>query len=88
MRHRDDLPPALRPPTEEQILRIALRPTEAAKALGVCERFLRDLGRDGPPFAEVGTLRLYPISSLERWVVAMATSKAEPSPDGVEAEVV
>jgi hypothetical protein len=85
MRHREDLPPALRPPSDDPVPRIALRPTEAAKAIGVCERFLRDLGRDGPPFAEVGTLRLYPTASLEAWIVALATTKAETSTDADEA---
>ena len=86
MRTAEETPPALRPPSDDPVPRIALRPTEAAKAIGVCERFLRDLGRDGPPYAQVGSVRLYPIATLEQWLIALATRKAEASTDGVDAE--
>ena len=52
-----------------QPLRLALRPREAAEALGVSERTLRAWMRDeGLPFARVGRSVLIPHKDLEHWI--------------------
>ena len=61
------VPPALRRPIAPDVPRLALRPEEAARSLGVCERTLRDLA-DGPPVVRLGRVVLYPIPALERWL--------------------
>lgn len=48
MRSSAPVPPALRKPEASPALRLALRPDEAAAALGICSKTLRDLGGDGP----------------------------------------
>lgn len=49
--------------------RLALRPKEAAIALGVSERTLRIWMRDeGLPFARVGGVVLIPRGELEHWI--------------------
>lgn len=73
----DEIPEALRPPTEEQLLRIALKVSEAATTLGICERTLKALGGGGPPFLKCGVTRLYPVESLKQWAIAMAAVNAE-----------
>ncbi len=61
------IPPALKPFVPEPIARLALRPLEAAKALGVCERTLRAL--PGVPRLKLnGGTVLYPVAALERWL--------------------
>ena len=65
-------PPALRPPVEHPPIRLALRCDEAAAALAICSKTLRDLP-DGPAFVAIGRARLYPISVLQQWLDDRAT---------------
>ena len=51
--------------------RIALRPREAAAALGISERKLRELLPELPHVRRRGVL-LFPVRALEAWVVAEA----------------
>lgn len=57
---------------------LALRPREAAKALGIGERLLWDLTAPrGPiPCARVGTARLYPVEALRKWLADEAAKSA------------
>ena len=49
--------------------RLALRPAEAARALGVAERTLRDWMRnEGLPFVRVGGAVLVPTAQLRAWL--------------------
>ncbi len=53
--------------------RIALRPKEAAEALGVSDRILRKWMRDEDlPFLRVAGVVLVPIAGLEEWLVESA----------------
>jgi hypothetical protein len=61
------IPAALRPAVPPPIVRLALRPREAAESLGVCERTLRDLP-DVPRLKLNGGTVLYPVRELERWL--------------------
>lgn len=47
--------------------RLALRPREAAAALGISERTLRELAPQLPSIRE-GGVRLYPVESLRTWL--------------------
>ena len=47
--------------------RLALRPAEAAEALGVCERTLRRLAPELPRVIR-GGLVLYPVAGLQHWL--------------------
>jgi excisionase family DNA binding protein len=54
---------------------LALRPREAAKALGISPRHLWQLTRDGRvPCARVGKSVLYPLADLEAWLSRQAES--------------
>jgi excisionase family DNA binding protein len=49
--------------------RLALRPKEAAEALGISERTLRDWMRnEGLPYAHVGNVVLIPSAALVDWL--------------------
>jgi excisionase family DNA binding protein len=51
--------------------RLSLRPSEAAQALGVSERTLRQMMRDeGLPYCRVGGAVLIPVRELEAWLAA------------------
>lgn len=65
-RDRDPIPAALRRP-EPPAIRLALRPDEAAAALGVCTKTLRDMP-DGPPVIRLGRSVLYRVASLDAWL--------------------
>jgi excisionase family DNA binding protein len=68
----DSIPPATAP------LRLALRPREAAKALGIGERLLWSLTSRGLlPHARVGRRVVYPIPALEAWLAARAKGGTE-----------
>lgn len=55
--------PTPTPPT------LALRPREAARALGIGERKLWELTNRGEiPHAKLGRATVYPIAALERWL--------------------
>ena len=48
---------------------LALRPRDAAKALGISERLLWQLTREGAiPSVKVGRCTLYPVAILEKWL--------------------
>ena len=50
--------------------RLALRPREAAKALGIGERLLWSLTNQGQiPHLRLGRAIVYPVSALEKWLV-------------------
>lgn len=54
------------PPTP---LRLALRPKEAAAALGIGERLLWELSNRGElPHVKLGRCVVYPVADLERWL--------------------
>lgn len=56
---------------------LALRPREAAKALGVSERTLWTWTRKGTiPHVRRGKTILYPTDSLRRWLDEQVTAKA------------
>ena len=54
--------------------RLALRPKEAAAALGVCEKTLRALGSE-IPCVRTGGVVLYPVKALEEWLSRRAASQ-------------
>ncbi|NLX12760.1 MAG: helix-turn-helix domain-containing protein [Phycisphaerales bacterium] len=48
---------------------IALRPRDAARALGVSERTLWEWTKAGTiPHRRIGGCLLYPVAALERWI--------------------
>jgi len=56
---------------------LALRPREAAKALGISERTLWTLTRAGEiPHVRLGRAVLYSIDALRAWLAARVTVKA------------
>ncbi len=56
--------------------RLALRPREAAKALGIGQRLLWSKTNAGEiPSVRIGRTVLYPIRELERWLTEQATGK-------------
>jgi predicted DNA-binding transcriptional regulator AlpA len=50
--------------------RLALRPRDAAKAIGVSERTLWNLTNrgEGPPSVRLGSLTVYPVADLVAWL--------------------
>ena len=61
---------------------LALRPREAAKALGISARLLWQLTKDGHvPCVRVGAGKrkavLYPVDALQRWLREQAASGGE-----------
>lgn len=57
----------------DPVPRLALRPREAARALGVCEKTLWSLTRAGRvPHLRIGTAVIYPVADLERWLAERA----------------
>ena len=62
-------PPNLSAKTEPQAPCLAMRPREAAKALGISERLLWDwTSRGQVPHVRVGKAILYPTAVLEDWL--------------------
>lgn len=60
-------PPAIESP------RLALRPAEAAKALGIGERLLWELTNTGEiPHTRLGRAVIYPTDALREWLKARA----------------
>jgi excisionase family DNA binding protein len=55
--------------------RLALRPAEAAKALGVSERTLRSMLSRLPHFRDGGAV-LIPVGALERWLEERVKAEA------------
>ena len=54
--------------------RLALRPTEAARALGICERTLRQILPE-LPHVRVGGAVLLPVEGLQAWLRERATTE-------------
>lgn len=55
----------------EQVPRLALRPVQAAQALGIGRRKLAEITADetsGIPHFKLGTAVLYPVRELNAWV--------------------
>ena len=53
---------------------LALRPREAAKALGIGQRLLWTMTNTGEvPSVKLGRAVVYPIADLERWLSAQAS---------------
>ena len=62
-----------------QVPRLALRPREAAAAIGISERALWSLTADrtsGIPHARIGTCVVYPVRELTDWLRDRATGGA------------
>ncbi len=58
--------------------RLALRPGEAARALGVSDRTLRKWMRDeGLPYLRVGGAVLIPRAQLEKWMAERVTGEQQ-----------
>ncbi len=60
----------------EPAVRLALRPKEAAVAIGVSERTLWTITQDqasGIPFMKIGRSVLYPVEPLRRWLAEKAS---------------
>lgn len=54
--------------------RLALRPREAAAALGISERLLATMTSTGAiPSVKLGRRRVYPVELLQRWLAERAT---------------
>lgn len=59
---------------------LALRPKEAAKALGIGARKLWEITADrdsGIPHIRFGTAVVYPVAELERWLAEQAAKGAK-----------
>ncbi len=58
---------------------LALRPREAAKALGISERMLWSLTapRGTIPAVRIGTCVLYPVAGLQAWLDRQSQSASE-----------
>ncbi len=60
-------------PTDGREMRLALRPKEAARALGIGERLLWEKTNCGEvPHVRMGKAILYPVAVLERWLAEQA----------------
>jgi hypothetical protein len=76
---RDRLPPpALRPAPDPVVPRLALRAAEAALALSISERFLREI--PDLPRVRVGNAVLFRTSGLEEWLRANESREADTTP--------
>lgn len=66
--------------TEPAIDPLALRPRDAAKALGISERLLWDWTRtEGVPHVRIGNVVLYPVEALKNWLATRAgTAEGDP----------
>lgn len=66
---------------------LALRPREAAQAIGVSERTLWALTQSGQvPHAKIGRLVVYPTDQLREWLAAQAKATASAKLEGAAAE--
>lgn len=62
---------------------LALRPKDAARALGIGERKLWELTKAGAiPHARIGCCVLYPVPQLEAWLAEQASASARGAPVG------
>jgi hypothetical protein len=67
MRNREPVPAALQRPIEQPPIRLALNPDEAAAALSICSKTLKEMP-DGPPAIRIGRRVLYRVASLDAWL--------------------
>lgn len=66
---------------------LAMRPRQAAAALGISERLLWDWTNRGlVPCVRRGKAILYPVDALRRWLDEQAQLQAQTPPDNVEKE--
>lgn len=66
---------------------LALRPREAAQAIGVSERTLWALTQSGKvPHAKIGRIVVYPTDQLRDWLAAQAKATATTKPENGAAE--
>lgn len=62
-----------RPDSADSPPRLALRPRDAARALGIGERLLWELTNRGEiPHLRLNRAVLYPVAELERWLAEQA----------------
>ncbi len=64
------------PNSKEKNTTLAMRPKEAAKALGISPRKLWEITADktsGIPHTKLGRCVVYPVKALDRWVNDRAT---------------
>ena len=67
------------PPTDGAPPVLALRPADAARALGIGVRKLWELTNRGlVPHVRLGRAVVYPISELEKWLASQAQGKGGP----------
>jgi excisionase family DNA binding protein len=59
------------------IPRLALRPEEAAEALGVSRSFFYDSILPDLPVVRIGRVRMVPVAELERWLDSQASRAGE-----------
>jgi len=60
---------------EPAVPRLALRPRDAAVALGIGERTLWQMTKDGDvPHVRIGKLVVYPVYLLQRWLEEKAAA--------------
>lgn len=65
--------PTTAPTADTTPPRLALRPREAARALGIGERLLWSMTNRGDvPHVRIGRTILYPIKQLEEWLAEQA----------------
>lgn len=58
---------------ERAVEPLALRPRNAARALGISERLLWDWTRtEGVPHVRIGNVTLYPVEVLKNWLATKA----------------
>jgi len=71
---------ARKPPELITTDRLAVRPVEAAKALGIGQRKLWELTKAGViPHIKLGTCTLYPVDELRAWLRASTTRRGLPN---------
>ena len=64
-----DTPPDAGTPQDGKHAPLAVRPTQAARMLGICERKLWELTNRGEiPHAKLGRATLYRVADLDRWL--------------------
>lgn len=66
-RDREPIPAALQRPIEHPPIRLALTPEQAAEALSICSKTLKNMP-DGPPAIRIGRRVLYRVASLDAWL--------------------
>ncbi len=66
------------PPAAADALRLALRPREAAQALGIGTRLLWSMTNRGViPCVRLGRVVIYPVDALRQWLSEQAGKGAE-----------